>query len=103
MQRGFVLRFFSVNEIKLIEYLYRHLYRICRNQQMHITGWKYIVHTVYRQHISVTHVAIFREVHDKGYIYRNITGYFEPMQRYKTLNSKNNAWFKNHMKDEIQM
>jgi hypothetical protein len=39
---------------------------------MHISVWKYITHTVYLLHVSATHVVIFREVHYKEYIHRNI-------------------------------
>jgi len=36
-----------------------------------------IIHTVYLLHVSVTHMAIFTEVHYKGYIHRNITAVFD--------------------------
>jgi hypothetical protein len=38
-------------------------------------------------------VAIFREVHYIGWIYRYITECFETMHRYEILNFENNAWF----------
>ena len=31
-------------------------------QEMHLSVWKYTIHTVYLLHVSVTHVANFREV-----------------------------------------
>jgi hypothetical protein len=61
------------------------------------------MHEIYLLHISATHVAIFREVHYKGQIHQNITRVFEPMQRYKILNFKNNTWFKIHTKIKIQI
>jgi hypothetical protein len=59
---------------------------------------KYIIHTVYLLHVSATHVAIFREVHYKEYIHRNITDFLEPMHRYKILSFKDNARFKIHIR-----
>jgi hypothetical protein len=70
-----------------------------RNQQMHVRVWMYIIQTVYPLHASATHVAIFREMRYKGQIYRNITEFSEPMPRHKTLNFKNNTWFKIRIKD----
>jgi hypothetical protein len=43
---------------------------------MHISVWKYTIHTVYTLHVSATYVAIFSEVHYKEYIHRNITEVF---------------------------
>jgi hypothetical protein len=40
---------------------------------MHISVRKCIIHTVHLLHVSATHVAIFKEVHYKEYIHRNIT------------------------------
>jgi hypothetical protein len=37
---------------------------------------KVYVHTAYLLHVSATHVAIFRELHYKEYIHRNITEVF---------------------------
>jgi hypothetical protein len=59
----------------------------------------YIIHTVYLLFALVTLVAIWREVHYKGQIYRNITEVLGRMHRYKTLSFKNSAWFKIHIKD----
>jgi hypothetical protein len=44
-----------------------------QNQQMHVSEWKCIMHSVYLLHVSATHVAIFREVHYREYIHRNVT------------------------------
>ena len=62
---------------------------------MQVSVWKYIIHTVYLLHVTATHVVIFMEVHYKEYIHRNITDFLEPMHRYKMLNFKDNARFKN--------
>jgi len=37
---------------------------------------KYIMYTVYRLHVSATHVTILRHVHYKGQIHRKITENF---------------------------
>jgi hypothetical protein len=68
-------------------------------QKMHISVWKYIIHTVYFQRVSATHVTIFREVHYKEWIHRNIRQVFEPMHRPKILIFVNNTCFKIHVKD----
>jgi hypothetical protein len=44
-----------------------------QNQPIYISVLKYIIHTVYLLHVPAKHVAIFREVHYKAYIHRNIT------------------------------
>jgi hypothetical protein len=81
----------------LIEFTPLHLQQVLvfyQNQQPHVTVWKCVIHTVYLLHVSATHVAIFREVHDRKYMYLTLTEFMEAMHRYKILNFKNNTQFK---------
>jgi hypothetical protein len=50
-----------------------------------ILYYKYII----LLHVSATLVAILRQVHDKGWIYRDITKVCEPTRRCKMLSSNN--------------
>jgi hypothetical protein len=38
-----------------------------QNQQIHVSVWKFIIHTLYLLHVSATHVAIYSDLHYKGY------------------------------------
>jgi hypothetical protein len=72
---------------------------VIANQQMHIVCESILrarthAHTVYLLHVSATHVAISREMHDKGWIHQNITEVFEPLHRYQILNFRISARFK---------
>jgi hypothetical protein len=71
-----------------------------QNQQMHIGVWNSIIHTVYRLHVSATHVIIFREMHYKRQKHRNIAAGLEPTHIYKKINTKNNTWFQIHITDK---
>jgi len=51
-----------------------------RTKQMPLSVWECIIHTVYLLHVLFTHMAIFREVHYKGYIHQNITAVFDQLQ-----------------------
>jgi len=42
-------------------------------QQMHVSVWMYIMHTLYLPQVTAIHVAIIREAQYKGYINANIT------------------------------
>jgi len=58
---------------------------------MHIYVWQYIIHIVYLLRVSVSRVAIFREVHYEDQTYSNITEVLEQMHKHKILNFKNNG------------
>ena len=62
----------------------------------------YIINIVVLLHVSITLVAILREVHYKRWINRDITKVCEPMHICKIL-SFNNRWFKIHIKYKIQI
>ena len=55
---------------------------------MHISVWKFIIHTVYILYVSATYVAIIRQVHYKHIYIEILQKLIEPMHRYKVLNLK---------------
>jgi hypothetical protein len=57
-------------------------------QKMQVGVWKYIIHNVYLLHVSANHMAIWKEVHYKGYI-EILQKFFYPMHRYLQAPKKN--------------
>jgi len=57
---------------------------------------------MYLLHGSATPVAILREVHCKGWTYRDITKVCEPIHICETLHC-NNVYFKIHIKCNLQI
>jgi hypothetical protein len=69
------------------------IYTRQRNHKMHINVHIiFIINTVCLLHVSATLVAILREVHYKGRMYRDITEVCEPINRCKLL-SRSNVMF----------
>jgi len=51
-----------------------------RTNKSPLSVWECMIHTVYLLHVSVIHMAIFREVHYRGHVHRNITAVYDQWQ-----------------------